>query len=175
MLGLMMDQPLSIASILRHAEQFHADSLIVSRNPAGGIHRYTYAEAATRSRRLANALSRLGVKSQDRVGTLAWNTHRHYELYFAVSGSGAILHTINPRLFAEQIVYIINHAEEEVLFVDLTFVPLIEKVFDQLHSLKKVVVMTDRAHMPRSEERRVGKEWRYRWWRSQWITKIRRR
>ena len=151
MLGLMMDQPLSIASILRHAEQFHADSLIVSRNPEGGIHRYTYAEAATRSRRLANALSRLGVKSQDRVGTLAWNTHRHYELYFAVSGSGAILHTINPRLFAEQIVYIINHAEEEVLFVDLTFVPLIEKVFDQLHSLKKVVVMTDRAHMPSSQ------------------------
>ena len=104
-----------------------ASNEIVSRLPEGGIWRYTYAEAASRSRRLANALIRLGVRHQDRVGTLAWNTHRHYELYYAVSGSGAIIHTVNPRLFPEQVVYILNHAGDEVLFFDITFLPLVEK------------------------------------------------
>jgi fatty-acyl-CoA synthase len=148
--GLMMEMPLSIASILRHAETVHRDNQIVSRNPEGGIHRYSYAEAAVRARRLANALHRLGVRKGDCVATLAWNTHRHYELYFAVSGSGAILHTVNPRLFAEQIVYIVNHAEDAVLFLDSAFVPLLEKIHPQLKTLRNIVVLSDRAHMPRS-------------------------
>jgi acyl-CoA synthetase (AMP-forming)/AMP-acid ligase II len=146
--GLMMDTQLTIMSILDHAEHFNASGEIVSRKPEGGIHRYTYADAAIRVRKLANALTKLGVKHQDRVATLAWNTHRHYELYFAVSGSGVILHTINPRLFPEQIIYIVNHAQNEVLFVDIQFLPLIEKIHAQLPTLKHVVLLVDRAHMP---------------------------
>jgi len=147
----IMTIPLTVSSILRHAEAVYGNSEIVSRLPEGGIWRYTYGAAASRARRLANALKRLGVRHQDRVGTLAWNTHRHYELYYAVSGSGAIIHTINPRLFPEQIVYIVNHAEDEVLFFDITFLPLLEKIRPQLTSLKHLVVMVGRAHMPQSE------------------------
>ncbi|WP_088345245.1 MULTISPECIES: long-chain-fatty-acid--CoA ligase [Rhodomicrobium] len=148
MYGLMMNVPLTISSVLDHAETFNRDAEIVSRKPEGGIHRYTYRDAAGRSRKLARALQKLGVNFQDRVATLAWNTHRHYELYYAVSGSGAIIHTINPRLFPDQIVYIINHAEDVVLFVDITFVPLIEKIFPKLTTVQHVVVMVGRAHMP---------------------------
>ncbi len=150
MKGLMMDSHLTVSSILQYAEKYHKDGEIVSRNVEGGIHRYSYQDAAIRSRCLANALKRLGVTQQDRVATLAWNTHRHYELYYAVSGSGAILHTINPRLFPDQLAYILNHAEDEVLFLDLTFIPLLEQVAPQLKSLKKIVVLTDREHMPKS-------------------------
>jgi len=147
----IMTIPLTVSSILRHAEAVYGNSEIVSRLPEGGIWRYTYGAAASRARRLANALKRLGVRHQDRVGTLAWNTHRHYELYYAVSGSGAIIHTINPRLFPEQIIYIVNHAEDAVLFFDITFLPLLEKIRPQLTTLKHLVVMVDRAHMPQSE------------------------
>ncbi len=150
MKGLMMDGHLTVSSILQYAEKYHQDGEIVSRNVEGGIHRYSYKDAAIRSRCLANGLKRLGVTKQDRVATLAWNTHRHYELYYAVSGSGAILHTINPRLFPDQLAYILNHAEDEVLFIDLTFIPLLEQVAPQLKSLKKIVVLTDREHMPES-------------------------
>jgi acyl-CoA synthetase (AMP-forming)/AMP-acid ligase II len=150
MYGMMMSVPLTISSILEHAENFNHDGEIVSRKPEGGIHRYTYRDAAKRSRKLANALKQLGVNFQDRVATLAWNTHRHYELYYAVSGSGAIIHTINPRLFPDQIVYIINHAEDIVLFVDLTFVPLVEKIFPKLTTLQHVVVMVGKEHLPDS-------------------------
>jgi fatty-acyl-CoA synthase len=146
----IMNMPLLVSSILRHAETVYGNNEIVSRLPEGGIWRYTYAEAASRARRLANALIRLGVRHQDRVGTLAWNTHRHYELYYAVSGSGAIVHTVNPRLFPEQIVYIINHAEDPVLFFDLTFLPLIEKIRPELTSVNYFVAMTSRQHMPQS-------------------------
>jgi 3-(methylthio)propionyl---CoA ligase len=146
----IMNMPLLVSSILRHAETVYGKNEIVSRLPEGGVWRYSYAEAAARARRLANALIRLGVRHQDRVGTLAWNTHRHYELYYAVSGSGAIIHTINPRLFPEQIVYIINHAEDAVLFFDLTFLPLIEKISPALTSVKHFVAMTSREHMPQS-------------------------
>ncbi len=148
--GLMMNTPLTVSSILQYAEQYHQDGEIVSRNVEGGIHRYSYRDAAARSRRLANGLKRLGVQNQDRVATLAWNTHRHYEIYFAVSGSGAILHTINPRLFPDQLAYILNHAEDEVLFIDLTFIPLLEKIASELRFLKQVVVMTNRENMPDS-------------------------
>jgi acyl-CoA synthetase (AMP-forming)/AMP-acid ligase II len=146
----MMNLPLTVSSILRHAETVYGGNEIVSRPPEGGIWRYTYAEAASRARRLANALIRLGVRHQARVGTLAWNTHRHYELYYAVSGSGAIVHTVNPRLFPEQIVYIVNHAEDEVLFFDITFLPLVEKIRAELTTVKHFVAMVPREHMPQS-------------------------
>jgi fatty-acyl-CoA synthase len=151
MQGEMMNLPLNVSSILRHAETVYGNNEIVSRLPEGGIWRYTYSAAATRARRLANALIRLGVRHQDRVGTLAWNTHRHYELYYAVSGSGAIIHTVNPRLFPEQIVYIINHAGDTVLFFDITFLPLVEKIAPELTSVQHFVVLVDAAHMPQSK------------------------
>ncbi len=150
MQAAMMNMPLIVSSILRHAESVYGRNEIVSRLPEGGIWRYTYAEAASRSRRLANALIRLGVRHQDRVGTLAWNTHRHYELYYAVSGSGAIIHTVNPRLFPEQIVYIVNHAEDEVLFFDVSFLPLVEKIAPELNTVKHFVAMVSNGHMPQS-------------------------
>jgi acyl-CoA synthetase (AMP-forming)/AMP-acid ligase II len=150
MYGLMMNVPLTVSSILEHAETFNHDGEIVSRKPEGGIHRYTYRDAARRSRKLANALKQLGLNFQDRVGTLAWNTHRHYELYYAVSGSGGIIHTINPRLFPDQIAYIVNHAEDVILFADITFVPLIEKIFPKLTTVQHVVVMVGKEHLPQS-------------------------
>ena len=148
MLGLMMNMPLLISSLLRHAARHHGDAEIVSRTVEGPIHRYTYHDAHARSCRLANALARLGVKHGDRVGTLAWNGFRHLELYFGVSGMGAIVHTVNPRLFLEQIVYIINHAQDSYVFFDLTFAPLVEKVAAQCPGVKGWVAMTDRAHLP---------------------------
>ncbi|AII53087.1 hypothetical protein N008_14015 [Hymenobacter sp. APR13] len=144
----MMQEPLRIAGLLEHAEKWHADTEIVSRLAEGGLHRYTYAGLGRRSRQLAHALARLGMQRGDRVGTLAWNTHRHLELYYGVSGSGAVCHTINPRLFFEQLVYIINHAEDRLLFFDLTFLPLVEKLAPICPKVENWVLMTDRAHMP---------------------------
>ena len=131
MLGLMQQQPLSISSLLTFAARHHGAAEIVSNTVEGPRHRYTYRDAERRARCLARALERLGVQPGDRVGTLAWNGYRHYELYFAVSGMGAVIHTINPRLFDEQIVHIVEHAEDRVLFVDLTFVPLVERLLGQ--------------------------------------------
>ncbi|MBT4686468.1 MAG: long-chain-fatty-acid--CoA ligase [Rhodospirillaceae bacterium] len=148
MLGLMQDRPLLISSLIDFAAQYHGDVEIVSRSVEGPIHRYTYADANHRARQLAQALGALGVSLGDRVGTLAWNGYRHLECYYGVSGIGAVLHTINPRLFPEQIVYIANHAEDRVLFTELTFVPLLEGIADQLSSVEAIVIMTDRAHMP---------------------------
>ena len=125
MRGLMMDMPLLVTDLLRHADRHHGDTEIVTRRVEGDLHRYTYHDAHARSRRLANALARLGVKQGDRVASLAWNTYRHFELYYAVSGSGAVMHTVNPRLFPEQIAWILNDAGDAVLFLDLTFVPLV--------------------------------------------------
>lgn len=143
-----MESPLLISAILRHAETYHATTEVVSRTVEGDIHRYTYADMARRSRQLANALQRLGLAPGDRVGTLAWNGYRHMELYYGVSGSGLVCHTINPRLFHDQIAYIIGHAEDRVLFADLTFVPILEALADSLRDLKAVVLLTDEAHMP---------------------------
>ncbi|MFG1260479.1 MULTISPECIES: long-chain-fatty-acid--CoA ligase [Xanthobacter] len=151
MLGTMMDVPLLLSSILKHAEAYHGDTEVVSATVEGGLHRYTYADLARRSRQLANALARMGLKTGDRVGTLAWNGYRHMELYYGVSGSGFVCHTINPRLFREQIAYIIEHAGDSVLFFDLTFLPVIEELAEQLKDLKAVVAMTDEAHMPKSD------------------------
>ena len=117
MYGLMMDTPLLISDLIRFADRNHGDTEIVSKTVEGEIHRYTYREAHARARRLAKVLQALGVKAGDRVGTLAWNGYRHYELYYAISGMGAVINTINPRLFPDQIIYISNHAENGVLFL----------------------------------------------------------
>ena len=148
MRALMQDKPLLISSLIDFAAQYHSDAEIVSRTIEGPIHRYTYVEAQARSKQLANALRRLGVELGDRVATLAWNGYRHLEIYYGVSGMGAVLHTINPRLFPEQISYIANHAEDKYIFTDLTFVPLLEQVAPSLTTVKGYVVMTDEAHMP---------------------------
>jgi len=108
--GLIMDMPLMISSAIQHAATFHAATEIVARDVDGSIHRYTYGDAHRRMKRLANALARLDVTRGERIGTLGWNTHRHFELFYGVSGSGAVLHPVNPRLFADQLVYIIDHA-----------------------------------------------------------------
>jgi 3-(methylthio)propionyl---CoA ligase len=146
--GLMMQQPLLISSLLVHAERHHGDQEIVSRRVEGDLHRTTYRELASRSRRMAKAIAALGVKNGERVATLAWNGYRHMELYYAVSGSGAVLHTLNPRLHPDQVVYIADHAEDQVLFFDLTFLPLVEAIAGRVKTIKKFVAMTDRAHMP---------------------------
>ena len=145
MLGLMMNWPLMISSLIRHADRYHGDTEIVSRTVEGPIHRYTYRDAARRARRLARALVRLGVRAGDRVGTLAWNGYRHFELYFAVSGMGAVIHTINPRLFHDQITYIVNHAEDRVLFFDLTFLPLVERLAPACHDASATLGGDDRS------------------------------
>ncbi len=152
--GLIMDMPLLISELIRHADRHHGDTEIVSKTVEGAsggapaVHRYTYRAAHTRARRLAKALAKLGMRMEDRVGTLAWNGYRHFEIYYATAGSGGVIHTINPRLFPDQIVYIANHAEDKLLFFDLTFVPLVEKLAPQLKTVKHFVLMSDRAHMP---------------------------
>ena len=148
MQGLMMQQPLLVASLLKHAERHHGAREIVSRRVEGDIHRYCYRDLAQRARRMANALKGLGIQPGERVATLAWNGYRHMELYFAVSGSGSVLHTLNPRLHVDQLAYIIEHAEDRVVFFDLTFLPLIESVASRVKSPRLFVAMTDRAHMP---------------------------
>ncbi|MCY1275439.1 3-methylmercaptopropionyl-CoA ligase [compost metagenome] len=148
--GLMMDRPLLMSSMLQHAERQFADTEIVSRETDGSLHRYTYRDAASRSRRLANVLAKLGVSHGSTVGTLAWNNHRHVEAYFAVSGCGAVLHTCNPRLHAEQLAYILNHAEDEVLLFDATFLPLVEDVAPHCPRLRHYVLMSDSQAMPAS-------------------------
>ncbi len=151
MLGIMQDRPLLISSLIEHANRCHPTAEIVSRTVEGPIHRCTYGDIHRRSKQVAKALIARGIKPGDRIGTLAWNGYRHMELYFGVSGMGAVLHTINPRLFPEQIEYIVNHAEDQVLCFDLTFAPLVAKLAPQMKTVKAFVVLTDRAHMPALE------------------------
>jgi fatty-acyl-CoA synthase len=146
--GLMQDRPLLISSLIEHAATFHPRTEIVSRLPEGTVHRTDWLGVRQRARQVANAMRALGVGQGDRVGTLAWNSYRHLALYYGVSGSGAVLHTVNPRLFPEQIDYIVNHAEDKVLFFDITFAPLVEQLAPRLRSVQAFVAMTDRAHMP---------------------------
>ncbi len=148
LMGQMMDMPLMISSLITHAARHSADTEIVSKRAEGDTHRYTYKDCELRSRKLAQALARLGCEPGDRVGTLAWNGYRHLEIYFGSSGSALVCHTINPRLFPEQIVWIIEDAKDRVLCFDLTFLPLIEKIAPMLKSVEHFVLMTDRAHMP---------------------------
>jgi fatty-acyl-CoA synthase len=148
MQALMMDRPLTLPSILEYAAQYHPHRQVVDRTVEGPIHRYGYAQALARTKRVANALVALGVKPGDRVATLAWSTHRHFELYFAVTGIGAVLHTINPRLHADQIVWVANHAEDAFLFFDTTFAGQVAELKDRLPLVKAFVAMTDGAHRP---------------------------
>jgi acyl-CoA synthetase (AMP-forming)/AMP-acid ligase II len=148
MRGLIQDSPLLISSLIEYAAEWHGQVEVVTRSVEGPIHRTNYATLRRRSKQLANALVALGVKPGDRVATLAWNTYRHMELYYAVSGMGAVLHTVNPRLFPDQIDYIVNHAEDKYVFFDLTFAPLLEKLAAKMTSVKGFVAMTGRATMP---------------------------
>ena len=155
MLGNMQEGQLLISGLIEHAETYHKDTEIVSRCVEGPIHRYTLKDAADRSRKLANALGKLDLQQGDVVGTLAWNTFRHFELYFGVSGIGCVVNTVNPRLFPEQLIYIINHAKNKYLFVDLTFVELVESISDSLESVKGIIILTDKDHMPETKLKNV--------------------
>lgn len=148
MLGNMMNQPLLISSLLVNAERHHGTREIVTRRVEGDIHRYTYADMARRARQLANVLADFGLDPQERVGTLAWNTYRHMELYYGASGSGLVLHTLNPRLHPDQLVWIADNAQDRVLFFDLTFLPLVQACAGRFATIKHFVLMADRSHMP---------------------------
>ncbi len=146
--GLQMNMPLMVSSLIDHAATYYPDTAIVARTIEGDVYRYSYGEAGSRARRLAKALLDIGLGPGDRVGSLAWNTHRHFEMFYGVSGMGAVLHTINPRLFADQIVYIINHAEDRILFLDAATLPVIEPIASRLTTVKDYVMMTPRERMP---------------------------
>ena len=147
MQGLMQTWPLTVDKILDHANNWHTDREIVSRSVEGPIVRTTWGEVHTRAKRLSNALKGLGIQKGDRVATLAWNTGRHIEAWYGIMGMGAVCHTLNPRLFAEQLCYIINHAEDQAIFTDLTFLPILIEHRAKIPTVKHVIVMTDEAHM----------------------------
>ena len=155
MFGQMQDVPLLMNRILDHAMVNHSEREIVSRLVEGNIHRETYAELHLRARKLSQALQSLGMGEQDVIATLAWNTHRHIEAWYGITGIGGVYHTLNPRLFAEQLVYIINHAEDKMIFTDLTFVPVLEGLADQIPNVKGIIIMTDAAHMPETSLKNV--------------------
>ena len=148
MLGLMQNQPLLISSLIDFAERHHGDAEIVSRRVEGDIHRYTYRDAARRARQVANGLDTLGLAFSDRVATLAWNGYRHFELYYGVSGSGRVLHTINPRLHPEQIAWIANHAEDQVLCFDLSFLPIVQSIHAHCRTIRHFIALCDADRLP---------------------------
>lgn len=148
--SLMMDSQLTITSIMKHADRVYADTEIVSITMDDPYHRCTYSDAFRRTRQLANKLSTLGFAKGDRIATLAWNDYRHFEIYYATSCSGFVCHTINPRLFPEQIAYIANHADDQWIFTDPLFLPLLEKLNEKLPNIKGYVVLSDRANMPKT-------------------------
>ena len=155
--GLMQDWPLLCHRILDHAATFHAERPIVSRLVEGPIHRTTYSEVRNRALKVAQRLERDGIRLGDRVATLAWNTFRHVEAWYGIMGIGAVYHTVNPRLFPDQIAWIVNHAEDRVMMTDLTFVPLLEKLADRLPSIERYIVLTDAAHMPDDDAEERGR------------------
>ena len=148
MLGLMSDFPLLLHRIIDHATKFHGTRKVISRSVEGPIHETDYAAIRARSLKVAQRLEKDGIRLGDRVATLAWNTWRHLETWYGILGIGAIYHTVNPRLFPEQIVWIVNHAEDRMMIADLTFVPLLEKIADKLPTIERYVILTDGAHMP---------------------------
>jgi fatty-acyl-CoA synthase len=150
MLGLMQDWPMLVHKIIDHAALYHGDREVVSRSVEGPIVRTNYREIAGRSRKVAHALDRLGIRLGDRCATLAWNTARHIEAWYGITGIGAIYHTLNPRLFPDQIVYIANHAEDKVLFFDITFAKLVEEIAPRIPSIELFVCLTDAAHLPKA-------------------------
>src|SRR4051812_31169976 len=149
MLGLMQQQPLLISNLIDFAQRHHGDSEIVSRRVEGDIHRYTWKDVAVRAKRVANALDGMKLQFSDRVATLAWNGYRHLELYFGVSGSGRVLHTVNPRLHPDQIAWIANHAEDQVLCFDLTFLPLVQAIQGKATTIRHFVAMCDEDRLPK--------------------------
>ena len=155
LMGQMMSQPLLISGLLTHAARHHADTEIVSQRTEGDIHRYTYADCHSRAKRVAQMLDRMQIKPSARIGTFAWNGYRHLEIYYGVSGSARVCHTINPRLFAEQLRYIINHAQDQVVFFDTSFLPLIEAIHAQCPTVKHWICMTDAGNMPQSSTVKV--------------------
>lgn len=148
MKGLMQDWPLVISSILDHAAREHPQQEIVTNAVEGTIRRCHYRDLHSRARKVAKALLSAGIKPGDRIATMAWNTDRHMEVWYGITGVGAIYHTLNPRLFAEQIEYIVNHAEDRIIFVDATFLPVLEPIRDKLSSVEKIIVLTDEDHLP---------------------------
>ena len=148
MQGLMQDWPLTVDRIIDHAKNWHGHREVVTRSVEGPVVRTTYADIHSQAKRVSNALKAWGIKPGDRVATLAWNTGRHMEAWYGIMGIGAVCHTLNPRLFPEQLIYIINHAEDRIIFVDLTFVPLLEAILGHCPSVERVVVMTDEWSMP---------------------------
>ena len=148
MRGLMQDHPLLISHLLDFAARFHGDTEIVSRRVEGDVHRTTYAQAHARARQCANALDALGLQAQDRVGTLAWNGYRHFELYYGVSGSERILHTINPRLHPDQIAWIVNHADDRALCFDLSFAPIVKSIAARCPGVRHWIALCDAGALP---------------------------
>ncbi len=148
MLGQMQDQPLLISSLIDFAGRHHREAEIVSRRVEGDLHRYTYADAAKRSRRVANALDRLGLSFGDRVATLAWNGYRHLELYFGITGSGRVVHTVNPRLLPDQIAWIANHAEDQVMCFDMSFLPIVKSIWSHCTTVKHWIALCDADQLP---------------------------
>jgi len=144
-----MNHALTVGAMMEHAESFFPKKEVISQTH-DTIHRLTYEEIGKRTRRLMSALHSLGLRKGDRIGTLAWNTHRHLEVYFAAPGIGAVLHTINIRLSPEHIIYIINHAEDQVIFVDEDILPLVDKLQDHLKTVKAFIVMTDKEELPKN-------------------------
>ena len=151
----MQNWPLLVSTILEHACTYHGTREIISRTTEGPIHRYTYGEFGRRARKLAGALEKFGIKKGDILGTMAWNGYRHMEIWYGLMGLGGIVHTLNPRLFADQLSYIINHAQDQYIFLDLTFVPLMEALQDRLPMVKGFIIMTDEEHMPDTGLRNV--------------------
>ncbi|MFX1733810.1 3-(methylthio)propionyl-CoA ligase [Paraburkholderia sp. A1RI_3L] len=147
LLGQMMDVPLNVSSLIAHAARYHGTTEIVSRRIEGDIHRYTYRDCERRSKQLAQALMRLGITAGERIGTLAWNGYRHLEAYFGVTGFGAVCHTINPRLFPEQIAFIVNDADDRYVLFDTTFAPLVAQLAPQCPNVRAWVALTDEAHL----------------------------
>ena len=148
MLGLMQDWPLLCHRIIDHAALNHPERRVITRSIEGAIHSTTYPQVRARALKVAQRLDKDGIKLGDRVATLAWNTWRHLEAWYGILGIGAVYHTVNPRLFPDQIVWIVNHAEDRVMMTDLTFVPLLEKIADKLPSIERYIMLTDAAHMP---------------------------
>src|SRR5271154_134908 len=150
MLGLMQDWPLLCHRIIEHAALIHGSQEVVTRSVEGPIHRTNYREIRDRAVKVSQRLDRDGIRLGDRVATIAWNPARHLECWYGIMGIGAICHTVNPRLFPDQIAWIINHAEDSMVMVDITFVPILEKLAERLPSVKRYIVLTDKEHMPQT-------------------------
>jgi fatty-acyl-CoA synthase len=151
MLGLMQDWPLLCHRIIEHAAQVHGHQEVVTTSIEGPIHRTNYRDIHERALKVSQALDREGIRFGDRIATIAWNTWRHLECWYGIMGIGAICHTVNPRLFAEQIAWIVNHAQDRIVIADITFVPVLEQIAAKMPSVERYIVLTDKAHMPETK------------------------